>query len=449
MATDSQVCSGRNLCQRQDCTRCFNMSFASCDKAKYWSQKNEQNPRELALNSNNKFWFLCECNHTIEKKLSDVVKGTWCPYCCFPPLKLCSDDECQACFDKSMASSPKAKCWSPKNYKKPRDVFLHSHKKWLFDCDKCNHTIEKKPSDVTKGEWCPYCASTKLCKDETCEHCFNRSFASSSTASFWSSKNKESPREVFRGSDKKILFDCQECGHEFSIVLSEHLRGNWCPYCSNKKLCKNDCGYCFSKSFASSDRAEFWSLENKMRPRDIFLSSGKKYKFFCDKGHTFSSKLDNIKKGRWCSLCRHKTEQKLLSYLSDVYGSVTHQAKFEWAKNPETSKFLPYDFCLPDLKIIIELDGPQHFRQISNWGSPEDIQERDALKEQMAEENGYWVIRLLQEEVWDDKGDWKSVLVDTIKYITTLKLCVIRLYLEQGEKSQTEYHSSLIFWDTL
>ena len=42
----------------------YEKSFASHEKAQFWSDKNELNPNEVALNSNKKFWFNCNCGHT-------------------------------------------------------------------------------------------------------------------------------------------------------------------------------------------------------------------------------------------------------------------------------------------------------------------------------------------------------------------------------------------------
>lgn len=58
----------------------FEKSFASSDKAKYWSDKNELKPEQVALQSNKKFWFNCSCGHEFEKILSTIIKNTWCPY---------------------------------------------------------------------------------------------------------------------------------------------------------------------------------------------------------------------------------------------------------------------------------------------------------------------------------------------------------------------------------
>ena len=73
---------------------------------------------------------------------------------------------------------------------------------------------------------------------------------------------------------------------------------------------------------------------------------------------------------------------------------------------------------LLERKIIIELDGPHHFRQVSNWGNYEENQKRDIYKMKCANENGFSVIRLLQEDVLFDKYDWLYELIKNIDKIT-------------------------------
>ena len=81
--------------------------------------------------------------------------------------------------------------------------------------------------------------SQKLCNKEDCEKCFNKSFSSHPKAKYWSDKNTLLPREVFKSSAKKILFDCNKCNHEFSISLNKiSCLTRWCSYCACKKLCK-------------------------------------------------------------------------------------------------------------------------------------------------------------------------------------------------------------------
>jgi very-short-patch-repair endonuclease len=67
--------------------------------------------------------------------------------------------------------------------------------------------------------------------------------------------------------------------------------------------------------------------------------------------------------------------------------------------------------------IIIELDGAQHFRQVLNWSSPEEQLENDIYKQNCANENGYSVIRLLQEDVLYDRYDWFNDLCQAVNDI--------------------------------
>ena len=104
---------------------------------------------------------------------------------------------------------------------------------------------------------------------------------------------------------------------------------------------------------------------------------------------------------------------KLLNY------KIIRQLKKNWCKNNNTNKYLPFDFCIEEYKIIIELDGIQHFEQVSNWSSPEEQLKNDKYKEQCANENGHSIIRILQEDVFNDKYDWKNELINNIEKIKT------------------------------
>ena len=60
------------------------------------------------------------------------------------------------------------------------------------------------------------------------------------------------------------------------------------------------------------------------------------------------------------------------------------------------------DFC-----VLVELDGPQHFWPASKWFSQESC-ERDKQKEEWAVTRGMCVVRVLQQEVWEDRYDWQG-----------------------------------------
>ena len=82
---------------------------------------------------------------------------------------------------------------------------------------------------------------------------------------------------------------------------------------------------------------------------------------------------------------------------------------------------MPFDFGLEEEKILVELDGIQHFEQVSNWGSPEEIREKDVEKMVKAVEAGYSVIHLFQPEVWKDTYQWEGVLKEQVEKLKMRK----------------------------
>jgi very-short-patch-repair endonuclease len=67
------------------------------------------------------------------------------------------------------------------------------------------------------------------------------------------------------------------------------------------------------------------------------------------------------------------------------------------------------------LKILIEVDGAQHFLQVMNWDSPEKTLERDVFKAKAAIQNGYSVIRISQEDIFNNTIDWQEMINDNVK----------------------------------
>ena len=321
-------------------------------------------------------------------------------------------------FEQSFASSDKARFWSDKNEVKPRDVFKSSHTIYFFDCN-CGHEINLPLERISRGSWCGYCFNRKLCDKYDCKVCYEKSFASSDKAIFWSNKNEVKPRDVFKSAHEKYLFDCV-CCHEFDKPLHEITRGRWCGYCKGDKLCtKPSCKFCYEKSFASSDKAIFWSNKNEVKPRDVCKGSDNKYLFDCNKGHEFDISLSKITcEDCWCRYCMNKTEQKVYEKLITFFPTLKREFKAEWCKN---KTYLPFDFVIELYKIIIELDGSQHFVQIWNWRSPEEQHNNDKYKMECANKNGYSVIRLTQEDVFYDTYDWLSELVTNINWIIESK----------------------------
>ncbi len=350
-------------------------------------------------------------NYTNNKCYECLIKGME-NVNCDANTKLCNNKQCLKCFNKSLASSNRIKNYHIKNKIFPRSIFLNSHRKMIFNCDTCYHCFGTNLNRLSKGSWCPYCSHHKLCKNK-CEDCFNKTIASLNKAKFWSDKNKEDPSDIFLNNRKKYWFDCEKCDHEFEISAMSVSKDRWCSYCSNKKLC--ECERCFKKSFSSSHRISSWSDENKDDPRYIFLNSNKKCWFNCKECDSkFEMRLQHVTNGSWCPYCKNKTEQKVYLYLITLE-TITRQFKADWCKN---KKYLPFDFLIEKYKLIIEIDGDQHFFDKEWWKSiaSEKI-DIDLYKIKCALKEGYTILRIYQPDIFKDNIDWKQKIIHTMEKI--------------------------------
>ena len=411
-----KYCNSNGLCEKEHCEPCFTKSFASHPKSSCWSNKNEVSPIQLSKHCNKKFWFNCEeCRHELHVSLNSISSGNWCKYC--NAGQLCDLDNCNMCFEKSMASHPIGKYWSCKNEISARYISKGSEKKCWFMCNECKHDYVAVPYSLTSDNHCSYCSNQKLCDNDDCMYCYNKSCASHKMKEEWSHLNDKTPRQVFLQSNKKIVFDCNKCKHQYSTSPTKcYNRDEGCSYCSNTHLCENvNCLTCFNKSFASHPRVRYLSNKNSINPRNIFKGSETKCIFNCDKCNLeFESRLYNVLSGYWCPFCKNKTEGKLWCFLQKEYSNCRKQLRFDWCRYSKTNNHMPIDFGLCDKKILIELDGEQHFTQVSNWNCPEETMAKDIEKINKIIENGYSIIHISQLDIWFDKYDWKTVLINAI-----------------------------------
>lgn len=447
----------QKLCPDFNCKACYEKSFASfSDKSKVdaWhkTKNRDKTPRDVFIGSGAKQWFLCnDCGHDFHMSPHSITtKGSWCSYC--KGAKLCDYKDCKICMSKSFASAKKIylDTWmTERNKCTPRDVFKCTARKYWFHCSTCEHDYQLMLSNISRnGAGCPYCAkpSKVLCSDEKCVHCFKRSFASfkdkEKVEAWHPTKNGDkTPRNVFISTASKYWFICYKCGHDYHGTISHITSGEnkWCHYCCQPalRLCSDDkCKMCFEKSFASFDKEKVkcWVYEKNKgkKPRDVFKYSRNKYWFKClDCNEDFNSCIYSLTQNNtWCPKCKNKTEKKLFKYLKTIFEDVKHGYRVNWCKNIETKRYLPFDFVIPSLKVIVELDGGQHFQTCGKWGDHKEIQKRDKYKMNCALEKGYTIVRLLQHDVWFDINDWKRHLNNALRKYEKPE----RVYLSTGSE---------------
>jgi hypothetical protein len=232
----------------------------------------------------------------------------------------------------------------------------------------------------------------------------------------------------YKGNRTKLIVTCPIDG-VFTISVRKHLEGQACL----------PCGYRRNGLQMLSNTEKFIEDCHRIRPENDdtvdysganYVSSQTKVQLRCiPHNHIFGVRPNDYftRKVIGCPLCHNKTEGILYAFLKVMYADIEIQYKAEWCKK---KTFCPFDFYIPSLNLIIELDGPQHFKDISNWLPFKETMKDDIFKMKCANQNGISILRLLQEDVLHNRTDWKKDLVNSIELIksaSTIKnifLCV-------------------------
>jgi very-short-patch-repair endonuclease len=398
------------LCGEESCKTCYERSFATHPRASCWSSQNDIRAIQVTKSSNKKYKFDCgDCGHEILISLCNITNGQWCKYCNRDGL--CDAEDCLFCYQKSFASHPMAEAWSTQNEITPRQIMRRSDKKFWFTCADCKHLFSSALYSINNDKHCPFCTSQQLCDNQECNSCFKKSCASHEMNKAWSSENGIQSRQVFLQSNKKVKFNCLVCFHVHETTPNHYYnRDNQCSYCSNRKICdREDCNACFQKSFASHPQIHCWSKKNTISPRTLF--KGSEISGIFDLCHSeFKSKLYNVLTGYWCPYCKKKTEAKVHTFLKSLQGEWVTQLRFPWCRFSNTGNVMPFDFGSISKKILIEVDGAQHFTQISNWEHPENVQMKDIEKIKYCIKEGFSIIHINQLDIWNNVYDWKNII---------------------------------------
>jgi len=208
-------------------------------------------------------------------------------------------------------------------------------------------------------------------------------------------------------------------GIKVTIICSEHGEFQQIPDFHINRKC--NCPKCINNIVSNVD--EFIIKSNKIHKnkydysKAVYINNSTPISIICVKHGEFAQQpyVHLLKHG--CPHCINKTEFIFYNKLVEVYPTIKRQFKTEWCKNLQTNRLLPYDFCIEEYKIIIEIDGEQHFKQISNWTSPEVQVEKDKYKMDCANKNGFSIIRLLQQDISKNNYDWVEQIKINIEKI--------------------------------
>lgn len=272
----------------------------------------------------------------------------------------------------------------------------------------CPHEYLATVGNRTRGSGCPFC-SRKKC---LCVHQSIVTTHPSIAAEFHPTKNGElKASDIMYGSSTPVWWLCartcpEGCVHEYLASTYNRCgpqRQN-CPFCCNQQLCKHT-----SIAYTYPEISAEWHPTRNGDDLPSQYSKGSNYKAWwqcrTDSSHVWQAVIRNrCTNGSGCPDCKRKTQRIMGTYLRSLFESVVSEDK---TIVPE--KFM--DFVIHELQLIIELDGLQHFRDIPYWRSVcSVVQDNDVYKMKHAVSRGYRVIRISQQDVFDNPTpEWLDV----------------------------------------
>ena len=201
------------------------LAFVRPDLAEQWAYElnGDKKPGDYLPGSDVKVWWRCELGHTWKATISSR-RNNGCPYC--GNKRVLSGFNDLATIRPDLVNE-----WDYKlNTLKPDEVLSGSNKKVHWICTK-GHEWEATIVSRAQGRGCPYCCGKRVIVGETDLATLNPSLASEW---FFDKNGDLKPTDVSPGSNRKVWWKCQNCGHTWQALIWSRSRGRGCPNCAGK-----------------------------------------------------------------------------------------------------------------------------------------------------------------------------------------------------------------------
>lgn len=248
--------------------------------------------------------------------------------------------------------------------------------------------FEQTPKNHLKGSGCKKCGKIK---------CIN---SRKITTKEFISKSKQIHNDkydysnvVINGVRNKVKITCSIHG-EFNQEAYKHLSGHGCKRCTiidNPHFIKMS-----NEEFVSKSKKVHGNIYNY--DNSIYNGSKELIEIKCEKHGIFQQLAGVHMAGHGCPFCsQSKGEREISKTLKSLNINFVEQKKFNKCLNEKTGRVLKFDFYLPELNLLIEYDGEQHFKPIDFFGGQKELVKRqklDKIKNRYANDNGFKLLRI-------------------------------------------------------
>lgn len=334
------------------------------------------------------------------------------------------------------------------NYSYDSTKYISSMEPVEITCLVEGHGIFKQtPSGHLSGSGCPKCGiitrtSKNILKHSIRKEEFIRS--AKNKHQFECYKYEMIPEIITKGTIIKQPIICKEHGIFYQTPYDHINCGHGCPDCAkeNRGLARR-----ISQDAMIERFKKVHNIVKYKYDKVVYEGYYKNVLIGCsnDKHGYFLQTPGHHLEGNGCPKCFLKTESKFYEWLllnkkelkiKNIYWKQKENIPY-WAsfrKPPHNGINYEYDFIIiteNNDKIIIEIDGDQHFRQVQNWTSVLFTQIRDKIKEFLAYKNEYHFLRLNQMDIYNNKNDWEKIIGDFFQYLENNENTEI-IYMNEG-----------------
>lgn len=251
--------------------------------------------------------------------------------------------------------------------------YIGNHKNILVKCKKCGYEWESTPTTLLKTKLCPKCNGVaKLTNEEFLKRVsINTPFIL--------------PLEDYTKNHERIKCKCLECTYEWDAMPTY--------FNETHKACPACLGQVVASGINTIDVTHpdvFSLLKNNNDGKLVTYGSNKKLEFICPEcGELITQTVKSvINNGLSCKKCGDGISYPnkfMYNVLSQVEGEFITEKLFGWSKGKL------YDFYIPNLNLIVEIHGLQHYERQYCKGSRtlKEEQENDRLKKELALSNGF------------------------------------------------------------
>jgi len=237
---------------------------------------------------------------------------------------------------------------------------------------------------------------------------------------------------------RKHCFECEYC------VVETYVHCLKCNKChvniecdlSKKKILKNYCLECKKDVLYLNHCIEC----NKCHDEDlIHCCKCKKLHYYFNKEYCIECKLcfESHQHCKRCNVAMIKrqniNENKVKYYLLEKYKKVECEKTFDWCLNESKTSHLRFDFYIDYMNLLVEYDGEQHFKQISNWDFNQ-TKCNDEKKNELVLNQGIKLIRINYKEM--NNSNWKKVFKDDDRLIK---------FKESNEEEKLKMYKELLY----